>query len=133
MTTQTQDLESLLSQSSATEEFKEAARGFESGRTSPLITTNMSAPQVKVMRVITKLLEAEPKLEIRAIELRGASSCSGFRGDLKVNDGEVAIDFNWDCAWRAEQEGWRDAFGYVDQARAARQFGYQCFEKFERI
>ncbi len=133
MTTQTQDLESLIDQSSATVEFKEAVRRLEKGITSPLIKTNMSAPRVKVMRVITKLLEAEPTLEIRGIELRGASSCSGFRGDMKINGGDVVIDFNWDCAWRAEQEGWRDAFGYVDQAKAARQFGYQCFEKFARI
>ena len=133
MTTQTQDLEALISQSSATEEFKEAVRGLDAGQTSPLIKTNTSAPRVKVMRVITKLLEAEPELAIRNVELRGASSCSGFRGDMKINDGEVLIDFNWDCAWRAEKEGWRDAFGYVDQGRAARQFGYQCFEKFDRI
>ncbi|PKO15596.1 hypothetical protein CVU37_12245 [candidate division BRC1 bacterium HGW-BRC1-1] len=133
MTTQTQDLEILIDQSSATVEFKEAVRGLEKGTTSPLIKTNKSAPHVKVMRVIAKLLEAEPELQISEIELRGASSCSGFRGDLKINGGEVVIDFNWDCAWRAEQEGWRDAFGYVDQGKAARQFGYQCFEKFDRV
>jgi hypothetical protein len=50
-----------------------------------------------------------------------------------VNGGELKYDFAWDCSWRARQEGWFDFWGAPDQIRAAGEFGYQCFERFERV
>ncbi|HEX8695519.1 MAG TPA: hypothetical protein VF746_24110, partial [Longimicrobium sp.] len=37
------------------------------------------------------------------------------------------VRFVWDCKWKAEQHGWHDYFGFPDQGRAAREFGYDCF------
>jgi hypothetical protein len=47
-----------------------------------------------------------------------------------AKDGEHRIAFTWCCAWRAQQEGWRDCFGFWDQARAAREFGWRCFARW---
>lgn len=132
MQVQAADLDSLLAQSAATREFREAVTAFAAGKDSPLVRHKAGAPPVKVLRVISKLLEAEPQLAVREVEVDGVSGCSSFVGVLRVNGGEAAFRFRWDCAWRAEQEGWFDAWGSPDQIRAARTFGYQCFETFER-
>jgi hypothetical protein len=50
-----------------------------------------------------------------------------------ASDAELRFAFTWCCAWRAEQEGWRDCFGFWDQARAAREFGYRCFSRWEAM
>src|SRR5881394_4020779 len=99
-----QDLGALIDQSAATPEFKEAVRALRSGRKTDAIRFNYASPPVKVMRVITKLLEDQPQLEIREVEVRGQSGCSEFVGTLLVN-GEQEYRFTWDCKWRAEQEG----------------------------
>jgi hypothetical protein len=127
------DIETLLAQSTAGEAFKAAVRDLARGRKSDLIGFGWGAPPVKVLRVISKLLETEPSLEISEVNLDGHSGCSDFEGTVHVNGNERTYEFRWDCEWRAKQEGFRDAFGYPDQIRAAQEFGYQCFERFERI
>lgn len=132
MSATVQELDTLLKDSAATEEFKKAVRDLQSGRTSPLIQHNRMVPPVKALRAITKLLEEEISEEIQNVKVEGRSGCSDFEGTLSVNDGEREYRFLWDCAWRAEQEGFRDHWGSPDQIRAARSFGYQCFARFER-
>ncbi len=133
MPTEVATLDALLDSSAATPEFRQALTFLASGRSSgPAIRFNAGAPPVKVVRVLSKLLEVEKDLEIREVDIRANSGCSDFAGTLEVNRGERQYDFTWDCAWRAKQEGWADAFGHPDQIRAAREFGYQCFERFER-
>ena len=48
-------------------------------------------------------------------------------------EGERQVRFHWDCKWRAQQEGWVDYFGFPDQIRAAREFGWRCFERWEPL
>src|ERR1043166_3582035 len=127
------DLDTLLEQSAATAEFKDAVHTVEHGKKTPLISFNGWLPRVKILRVIAKLLEQEPGLNIQNVSIEGESGCSDFEGTASVNSGERKFVFWWDCRWRAQEEGMVDAFGYPDQIRAAQQFGYQCFERFERI
>ena len=128
----THRLEDMLAASSATEEFKDAVRTLERGKSTPLIKYNPGAPAVKVLRAISKLLETEPALEIKSLTLNATSGCSDFVGSLTVND-EIKFELVWDCSWRAKEENYTDHFGYPDQIRAAREFGYQCFQIFKRV
>lgn len=128
-----QDIQSLLQQSSATEEFKTAVQDLQGGRSNPAIQFNRAVPPVKALRAISKLLEAAPNEEIRSVSIQARSGCSDFEGTVQVNGGEMEFRFVWDCAWRAEQEGYRDHWGSPDQIRAAREFGYQCFQQFDRV
>lgn len=91
------------------------------------------APRVKVERVLTQLFHANPDLPIERVRVQGRSGCSDFIGSLVAvtADAEHRFEFTWCCAWRAEQEGWRDCFGFWDQARAAREFGWRCFSRWE--
>lgn len=132
MTVDVRDLKTLLDESAATPEFKAAVRAVEGGQRSPLVEISFGAPRVKVLRVISKLLEVEPGLRIEKVHVDGYSGCSDFRGRIRVNDA-IDFDFVWDCRWRAKQEGWNDVWGYPDQGRAAQAFGYQCFQRFERV
>ena len=61
------------------------------------------------------------------------SGCSDFVGTAVVEGGGESrvIRFAWDCRWRAEQEGWVDAFGFPDQIRAADEFGWNCFHRWQ--
>lgn len=133
MPTTVQDLESLLEGSSATAEFKDAVRSLrDRGQASPGIQFSRAVPPVKALRAVSKLLEEAPQLAIASVTVDGRSGCSDFAGRVTVNGGEAEFDFVWDCAWRAEQEGYRDHWGSPDQIRAAREFGYQCFQRFQR-
>ena len=125
-----QSLEDLLAASSASAPFKEAARALETGGRQDRIRYNRSSPPVKVLRAVMKLIEERPRLALESVEVEGESGCSNFMGRAVAQPGDLAIDFNWDCAWRAGQMGWTDAFGDPDQIRAAQTFGYQCFEHF---
>ena len=124
-------LDELLGASNATAEFKEAVRALEAKLPQERIRFNPGAPPVKVLRFIMKLLEARPDLPVDHLEVRGTSGCSDYRGEAFAQPGNIRIRFAWDCRWQAEQLGWRDAFGDPDQIRAARTFGYQCFQQFE--
>jgi hypothetical protein len=131
MTTTAQPIGALLENSAATDEFKAAVIQVKGGRSSPLIVHNYAVPPVKAVRAICKLLEEAPDFEVKNVNIQGASGCSDFEGTLEVNGGERRYYFTWDCAWRAKQEGFVDSWGSPDQIRAAQQFGYQCFKKFE--
>jgi hypothetical protein len=91
------------------------------------------APRVKVLRVLAQLFDARPDLTVDRIALEGASGCADFVGTITVGSdaGEHRFEFAWDCRWRAEQEGWYDPFGFPDQIRAAREFGWRCFVRWE--
>ena len=52
--------------------------------------------------------------------------------DVHTSSGVQVFDFVWDCRWRAEREGYVDYFGFPDQARAAREFDWQCFQVWQR-
>ena len=87
---------------------------------------------MKVERTLIKMLEAYPELAIDRVQIRGSSGCEYFSGKLTIGalEGEREIRFHWDCKWRAQQEGWVDYFGFPDQTRAAREFGYDCFREW---
>ena len=124
----------IIDRCRATEEFKQEVRAFAEHRATTRITTSRPAPRVKVVRVLTQLLHAEPGLEVERVTVDAWSGCSDFRGTLTVVDagGERrTFDFVWDCHWRAVEEGWTDAFGLPDQIRAAREFGWRCFERWQ--
>jgi len=128
-------LEKFLNESAAVPEFKEAVHAYaDSRKPSDQIRANAGAPAVKVLRAITKLLEEFPGEPIESVEIDGSSGCSDFGGTMRVAGGAVGeINFLWDCAWKADQAGYKDSWGYPDQQRAAAEFGYDCFQVFERI
>jgi hypothetical protein len=124
----------LLDRSAATASFREAmSRFLYDGRSSERIAFSPGCPGVKVERALAKVLVEYPRLPIESIEVRGASGCEYFRGKLFVRTAgqERRVAFHWDCKWRAEKEGWLDWFGFPDQGRAAREFGWDCFRVWQ--
>jgi hypothetical protein len=128
-------LDKALSTSAATPEFKEAVVAYTEGKTATaLIQSNAGAPPVKVLRVITQLLTQYPGARIEAVQIEGASGCSDFRGTLTMRGGPApTIRFVWDCAWKADQLGYKTFWGEPDQQKAAAEFGFDCFEVFEPV
>ena len=123
-----------LDRSAASAPFREALAQFlRDGRPSPRIAYGYGCPSIKVERTLHKLLVEYPGLPIESIELHAASGCEYFRGRMIVRtaDEERHVALHWDCKWRAEQEGWRDWFGFPDQTRAAREFGWDCFRAWK--
>jgi hypothetical protein len=129
------DLLPFLDAAAAHPDFKTEVLTYVSGGTAPRIELEGYAPRVKVERVLTQLFHAHPDLPVERVRVRGRSGCSDFSGEVTVLAGqsELRFAFTWCCAWRAEQEGWRDCFGFWDQARAAREFGFQCFSRWETV
>lgn len=120
----------LLERSSATETFRDAVRRLaQGGRPSEHVSFNRLCPPIKVERAVAKALEEYPHLEIESIHVDGTSGCEFFRGVMEIRTALETrrVRFDWDCRWRAEQEGWVDWFGFPDQSRAAREFGHDCF------
>jgi hypothetical protein len=125
-----------LERSRASEPFRAAVEEFlRTSRENDRVAFDRASPAVKVERTLTKLLVEYPELEIESIEIRGASGCEYFRGEMTVrtSEGERSIRFEWDCRWRAEQNGWVDYFGFPDQIRAAREHGWDCFRGWEEL
>ena len=123
----------FLQRSSATAAFQDAIRAFaRSGAPNERVSFEAYTPPVKVERTLTKMLERYPELAIDRVEIQGSSGCEYFRGTLTIHalGGEREVRFHWDCKWRAQQEGWVDYFGFPDQTRAARVFGYDCFREW---
>ncbi|HJU66034.1 MAG TPA: hypothetical protein VJ596_10165 [Gemmatimonadaceae bacterium] len=114
-------IDSILSASHATAEFKADLRAFAAGRSVERIRTVRRSPPVKVMRLLAQLLAAAPELIVEEVEISARSGCSDFIGTVLVTTpyGERGFEFVWDCRWRTEQEGWTDCFGFPDQIRAA--------------
>jgi hypothetical protein len=129
------ELEEVLSKSRAAEEFKSAVRAFDDGFYGEHIQIEGFAPSIKVRRVLTHILATEPNLPIERIAVRARSGCSTFIGTVHVHtESETRVfEFVWDCRWRAEQEGWTDCFGFPDQARAAREFDWRCFQHWKLV
>ena len=128
-----QTLLELLGRSRSTDEFKADVRAYAAHQPAARVSAARHSPRVKVLRVIAQILDTNPDLAIERVHVEGASGCADFRGYVAVEAGPErrTFDFVWDCHWRAVQEGWTDAFGLPDQIRAARVFGYQCFEQWE--
>jgi len=130
------ELDDILARSRAADAFKAAIKSFcETGGAPDHIRVDGFAPPVKVRRVLAHVLESEPELPIERVAVRGRSGCSDFAGTVHVHTtaGTRAFEFVWDCCWRAEQEGWVDYFGFPDQARAAREFDWRCFQRWQPI
>ena len=120
----------LLDASAATAPFRDALDRFRrTGRPNERIAFNGDSPWVKVERALTKALVEYPALPVESIEIHGSSGCEFFRGKMILRTAGEArrVAFHWDCRWRAEQMGWADWFGFPDQTRAAREFGWDCF------
>ena len=83
--------------------------------------------------MLAQLLSEESHLEIEDVSIDAWSGCSDFRGTISVttSEGLRTFRFRWDCSWRAEQEGWFDAFQLPDQIRAAHEFGWRCFSDWQ--
>jgi hypothetical protein len=129
-------IQSFLVSSRATDAFRDAVAALlASGAPNDRIRFDHRSPPVKVARVITNLLQREPELVIDGVEIKASSGCEYYRGDLRVElaGGEHReFRFDWDCRWRAEEQGWTDHFGFPDQIRAAQEFGHDCFRVWER-
>ena len=125
-------IESLVASACATENFKADVVRYAQGLPVDRIRTVRHAPRIKVVRLLAQLLHAEPDLEIERVSIDAWSGCSDFRGVITVETptGATAFRFRWDCSWRAEQEGWFDAFQLPDQIRAAHEFGWRCFAEW---
>jgi hypothetical protein len=129
------DLRPFLDAAAAHPDFKREVLEFLRGADSARIELDGHAPRVKVERVLTQLLSARPELPVERVTLHARSGCSDFTGVLVAVAGEIEhrFSFTWCCAWRAEQLGWRDCFGFWDQGRAAREFGWDCFRAWELV
>jgi hypothetical protein len=127
-------MESLLTTSAATSDFKSAVAAYFTGSDSDRVKVESRVPHVKVRRLLTQLLATESGLEIERVVIRGTSGCSDFVGSVAVETttGPAVFDFAWDCRWRAQGEGFVDYFGFPDQSRAAHEFDWQCFRQWER-
>jgi hypothetical protein len=128
-------LQPYLAAAAAHPELKTELLEYVQGGSATRIELDGHAPRVKVERVLTQLFHAHPDIPAERIRVRGRSGCSDFTGEVVVEaDGsEHRFAFTWCCAWRAEQQGWRDCFGFWDQARAAREYGWQCFSRWEKV
>ena len=122
-------IEHLLSATRATDEFKQDVVRFADGGAVERIHTVRHSPRIKVLRLLAQLMSEEPALEVERVSIDAWSGCSDFRGIVTVvtSEGTRRFRFHWDCSWRAEQQGWFDAFQLPDQIRAAREFGWRCF------
>jgi hypothetical protein len=124
------DLAELLTESRATESFKnDVIRFLETGQ-AERVEVRGYAPRVKVTRLLKHVLATVPDLDIEQIFVKGQSGCSDFAGtvELATASGRKAFEFVWCCRWRAEEEGWVDYYGFPDQMRAAREFDWRCFK-----
>jgi hypothetical protein len=129
-------ISSFLAASSASDEFREAIGEFlATGEPNDRVRFDPRSPPVKVERTLVQLLASRPDLQLESVEVDGRSGCENFHGSLYVAtpDGPVVIGFEWNCRWKAEQLGWTDWFGFPDQSRAAREFGYDCFLRWEEV
>lgn len=128
------ELDQILERSGASESFKSDVRAFAAHQPVSHIRSARRDPRVKVVRVLSQLLSAEPELVIEHVALDAHSGCSDFRGSVTVTHaaGTSVFDFNWCCHWRAKEEGWVDYFGLPDQIRAAREFEWRCFQTWAR-
>ena len=130
------ELSALLTASRATPAFRDAVLAYDSRQTTDRVTAAAGCPRVKVLRAVTQLLHTEPTLTVDRIHVNAVSGCADFVGTLTVTDHAGALhnfDFNWNCEWKAHSLGYLDGFGLPDQIRAAQEFDWRCFERWDRI
>jgi hypothetical protein len=128
-------IDNLLSFARASSAFKTDIVRYADGLLADRIRTVRHAPRIKVLRLLAQLLSEEPELEVEHVLVDAWSGCSDFRGLIVVTtrDSVRGFRFRWDCSWRAEQEGWFDAFQLPDQIRAAQEFGWRCFSEWVEV
>ena len=129
-------LREFLHRSHSTAAFQDAVAAFQrSGMPNDRIVFSAYSPPVKVERALTKALAEYPELAIERVEIEGSSGCEYFSGKVAIHtdQGVHRVRFHWDCKWRALQQGWTDYFGFPDQTRAAREFGYDCFREWTEL
>jgi hypothetical protein len=127
-------LTQFVARSRATPAFLQAVESFRGElRPNEWIHFDRESPAVKVERTITQLLAKHPELPIESVRFDAVSGCEFYKGALNVLAGgkEWRIDFHWDCRWKAREAGFTDYFGYPDQIRAAREFGHDCFRRWD--
>jgi hypothetical protein len=126
-------LDTLLAASAAHPDFKSDVLAYAAYEPARRVTTRGQAPRVKVLRVVAQLLEQEPALRVETVRVDGTAGCCDFRGVVTatVDGGERSWEFVWDCRWRAREAGLVDRWGYSDQGRAAREFGWRCFSQWK--
>ena len=130
----TDELHSLLDASRVTPEFRADVDTYARSGEADRVVAPRHHPRVKVLRVLAQLASAEPALAVERVEIEGRAGCSDYKGTMFVQlaDGtQRTFEFTWCCAWRAEQQGWRDGWGLPDQMRAAHEFGWDCFEVWQ--
>jgi hypothetical protein len=130
-------LSEYLARSRAAEQLKRdvqalAAMPWGGVRNSATVACLRHAPAVKVVRVLTQLFSELPDTLIHSVEVDARSGCSDYIGTVTAHceDSSRVFEFVWDCRWRAAEEGWTDHWGEPDQIRAAREFGWRCFERW---
>jgi hypothetical protein len=119
-----------LERSASSAAFRSAVEEFvQSGLPSEEVAFDVRCPPVKVERTLIKILEAYPSVPIERVTIDATSGCEFFTGraEIEAETGTLAVRFEWNCRWKAEQLGWKDWFGFPDQTRAAREFGHDCF------
>src|SRR5204863_4575542 len=123
----------FLEAAAAHPELKREVLEYLQGGSTSRLELKGYAPRVKVERVLTQLFHTHPELRIERIELAARSGCADFVGEVIATEGAVThrFAFTWCCAWRARELGWKDCFGFWDQTRAARQYGWRWFELCE--
>ncbi len=128
-------LTDMLDESSATSEFKAAVLSAHERVRTPLITSAHPVPHLKIVRLLKQLLTEEKDLEIESVRIHASSGCSDLTGaiDVMCSDGTRRFEFAWDCAWRAQQLGWTDCFGFPDQMRAAAEYDWRCFKTWQAV
>jgi hypothetical protein len=128
-------LSEILDASAATPEFKAAVLAVRARTRTPLVSSVRPVPHVKIVRLLTHLLDAERDLEITSVRISADSGCSDLTGvvDVTCSTGSHRFAFAWDCAWRASEMGWTDCFGFPDQMRAAREYDWRCFKSWSTV
>ncbi|MEO6211595.1 MAG: hypothetical protein ABIQ10_15920 [Gemmatimonadaceae bacterium] len=128
-------LTDILDGSAATPDFKMAVLSVSKRVRTSLVAAARPVPHVKIVRLLTHLLEVEPALEIVSVRISADSGCSDLTGviDVMCADGARRFAFSWDCAWRASEMGWTDCFGFPDQMRAAREYDWRCFKSWQAV
>ena len=124
----------FLQSSTARPAFVKAVHDFlATGHANDRVVFSPGSPPIKIERTLSKVLETFADAPIESVRISGRSGCEYFRGELIIGmaEEELHVGFDWDCRWRAQEQGWSDYFGLPDQIRAAREFGYDCFRQWE--
>ncbi|MDQ6888230.1 MAG: hypothetical protein M3068_13220 [Gemmatimonadota bacterium] len=128
-------IRTIAESSRATPAFKSDVLRFASAGAAERIQSARYLPAVKVARLLAQLLTTESHLEVERVRIEAVSGCSDFVGtiDVETPSGSHRFHFEWDCRWRAVEQGYTDYFGLPDQIRAAQEFGWRCFKSWSTL